>query len=119
LRKENLESGPAFGLTQVGRDGLSALQGAEIPKAFFNSKSSQAADIEQFRKAFPGQNDVWKALKNYALSDLKQAATKSNSVLSDANLQNCMKYRSSALKGLLTDKQLDELRAVAADVRRS
>jgi hypothetical protein len=118
-RKENLESGPAFGLTQMGRDGVPLLQGAEIPKAFFNSKASQAADIAQFDRAFQGDQDAYQALRNYALSDLKQAATRSNGLLSDATLQKWMNSRSGALKGLLTGEQADALNAVAADLHRA
>lgn len=118
-RKDRFDKGPSFNMTQTGRDGMPQLNGAEIPEAYFNSKASQAADIGQFAKSLPGNDDAWQALRNYALSDLLQASQNKNGDLLHSKFSGWTKNRSQALKGLLSQNQFDSLDAVGSDLARA
>lgn len=117
---DRYETGPAKGIWRTGSDGMPVRNGAEIAKGFYNGNASQAADIDQFWKMLPGNEEATGALRNYAMADLLEKSVNKNSgLLSNDKLTGYTNTRSGALKGLLSADDMDALEAVQADLRRS
>lgn len=117
--KDRYESGPAAGLWRTGMDGRPVLNGGEVPKAFFSSKASQAADIDQFTSMLPGNDDALAALRQYGIADLAQQATGPTGNLSFPKTRNWMNQRAEAIPGLYNAEQQQTLGAVRNDLGRA
>jgi len=119
-RKQRFETGPTKGLLDMGTDGLPKKQGAEAFDLFYSPRASQTDDIAALGTAFPGNPEVWNAMRTGAVSDLLGRSINQNTgLLSNAKLHDYTKARSGALKGLLSDEQMGTLEAVKADAMRA
>lgn len=95
-KKARFDSGPQAKMFRQGRDGQNLIQGAEIPREFFNSRVSQVEDAQAFKKLVDSNPDLMQALKGYAVTDAAQQTTK-DGMLSFNKLNNWANQRSGAI----------------------
>ena len=101
-KKARFDTGPQARMFRQGGDGQAAIQGAEIPREFFNSRASQIEDAASFQRLTGGDAGLQKALKSYAMTDMSQQVTK-DGMLSAKKLGDWASARSGALKNTMNE----------------
>lgn len=115
-KKTRFDTGPQARMFREGGDGQAAIQGAEVPREFFNSRASQIEDAQSFKRLIEQNPDLTQALKTYALTDAAQQTTK-DGLLSLAKFDKWMKGHSGALKETMTPSDNALLKEVLQGVR--
>jgi hypothetical protein len=118
-RIDRFETGPMLGLLNKGADGLPNKQGAEAFDALFNSRASQREDIAALGKAFPGNEPVWNAMRQAALSDLLEKTVLQGGNLSHDKLSKYVASRRDAIDGLFSAEQTNTLSNVKNELARA
>lgn len=102
-KKARFDTGPQARMFRQGGDGQPAIQGAEIPREFFNGRASQIEDAQAFKRLTQSNPDLAKALKSYAMTDAAQQTTK-DGMLSANKLNKWIDSRSGALKETMSEQ---------------
>ncbi|RII84352.1 glycoside hydrolase family 104 protein [Neopusillimonas maritima] len=117
---DRFETGPARGMLRQGSDRADYLQGAEIPRAFFNNRPTSLADIRQFGKAVGNRAEATQALRDYAVTGLHDFATKGGTqAFRPTDFKRWLDSHGPALKELFSEKHLKQLGAIADDLTRA
>lgn len=118
-RINRFETGPIRGLLDKGADGLPKKQGAEAFDVLFNSRASQKADIGALANTFPGNEPVWNAMRQAALSDLLEKTVLQGGNLSHDKLSKYVASRRDAIDGLFSAEQNQTLGKVKNELARA
>jgi len=116
MKKQRFDTGPQARMFREGGDGQSAIQGAEIPREFFNSRASQIEDAQSFQRLTQNNPKLIDALKSYAMTDAAQQTTK-DGMLSFAKFNKWMNSRDGALKNTMSDRDQALLKEVLQGVK--
>jgi hypothetical protein len=116
---DRFDTGPSAGIFRTGSDGLPVRQGAEIPRAFVNSKDSQLADVQQLMKMAGGDQQQLNAARQYAMADLAEYAAKDGKAISPAKFDDWTKKRKPMLDALFPDNKVANIEALRDDLLRS
>lgn len=117
-KKARFDTGPQARMFRQGGDGQSAIQGAEIPREFFNSRASQIEDMQAFGRLTKANPELSRALKSYAMTDAA-GQTKASGMLSADKLSKWVKNRHGALKDLMSEQDLALLKTIVKDVKQA
>lgn len=115
-KKAKFDTGPQAGMFRRGGDGAAQLQGAEIPRKFFNSAGSQIEDAQAFKRLAGDQPELVRGLKGYAVTDMAQQTTK-DGMLSASKMEKWLKSRDGALKETFGDSERALINEVFSGVR--
>lgn len=115
-KKARFDTGPQARMFRQGGDGQAAIQGAEIPREFFNARASQIEDAQAFKKLTQNNPELARALKSYAMTDASQQVTK-DGVLSASKLPNWVNSRSGALKETMSEQDMALLNEIVSGVK--
>ena len=115
-KKARFDTGPQARMFRQGGDGQSAIQGAEIPREFFNSRASQIEDAQAFKRLTQENPQLVGALKSYAVTDAAQQTTK-NGMLSFNKFNKWMDSRSGAIKETMSESDRALLKEVLQGVK--
>lgn len=117
-KKLQFDTGPQARMFRRGGDGLPQIQGAEIPRSFFNNKASQIEDAQSFLRLAKKDPALVGDLKRFAMTD---AAGQTDSLgnLTNAKFNRWLDSRSGATGVLFNDSERATLKAVADDLRRA
>lgn len=117
-KKARFDTGPQARMFRKGSDGQTAIQGAEIPREFFNSRASQIEDAKAFQKLTNKNPELATALKSYAVTDAAQQTTK-DGMLSLTKFKRWMDTRSGAIANTTTDQDQALLKEILQGVKAS
>lgn len=117
-KKVRFDTGPQARMFRQGGDGQAAIQGAEIPGQFFNSRGSQIEDALAFQKLTQNNPDLARALKSYAMTDAAQQTTKSG-MLSADKLSKWVNSRHGAIKETLSEQDRALLNEIVRGVKQA
>ncbi len=115
-KKLRFDTGPQARMFRQGGDGQAAIQGAEVPREFFNSRASQIEDAQAFKRLVKDNPDLPGLLKSYAMTDAAQQTDRFG-MLSNAKLGDWLKSRSGAIKQTFTDKEVSLMNEVMGQVK--
>ena len=118
MKKQRFDTGPQARMFRQGSDGQSAIQGAEIPREFFNSRTSQIEDAKAFQRLTQDNPQLVNALKSYAMTDAAQQTTK-DGMLSFNKFDKWMDSRAGAIKNTMTESDQALLKEVLQGVKAS
>jgi hypothetical protein len=117
-KKARFDTGPQARMFRQGGDGQAAIQGAEIPREFFNGRASQIEDAQAFKRLTQGNPQLAKALKSYAITDAAQQTTK-DGMLSASKLTKWADSRSGALKETMSEQDMALLNELIQGVKQA
>lgn len=117
-KKTRFDTGPQARMFRQGGDGQAAIQGAEIPREFFNPRASQVEDAQAFSRLAEGNPELAQALKSYAVTDAAQQTMK-DGTLSYNKFSKWMNSRSGALKESMTPQDQALLKEILQGVKAS
>lgn len=117
-KKTRFDTGPQARMFRQGGDGQAAIQGAEIPREFFNPRSSQVEDAQAFQRLAQGNPELAQALKSYAVTDAAQQTTK-DGALSYNKFSKWLNSRSGAIKETMTPQDQALLKEILQGVKAS
>lgn len=115
-KKARFDTGPQARMFRKGSDGQTAIQGAEIPREFFNSRASQVEDAQAFQKLTNKNPELATALKSYAVTDAAQQTTR-DGALSLTKFKRWMDTRRGAITNTMTEQDQALLREVLQGVK--
>lgn len=117
-KKARFDTGPQARMFRQGGDGQAAIQGAEIPREFFNARASQIEDAKAFKKLTQNNPELARALKSYAMTDAAQQTTKSG-MLSADKLSKWANSRHGALKETMSEQDIALLNEIVLGVKQA
>lgn len=117
-KKYRFDTGPQARIFRQGSDGQAAIQGAEIPREFFNSRASQIQDAQAFNRLAQNDPTLVQALKSYAVTDASKQVTK-DGAFSYNKLLKWMESRSGALNETLSSSDRALLGEILSGVKAS
>jgi hypothetical protein len=117
-KKLQFDTGPQARMFRRGGDGLPQIQGAEIPRSFFNNKVSQVEDAQSFLRLTKKDPALVGDLKRFAMTDAA-GQTDSMGTLTNAKFNRWLDSRSGATGVLFNESERATLKAVADDLRRA
>lgn len=117
-KEARFKTGPQAALFRKGGDGLPMIEGAEVPRRFFNGNASQAADAESFRRLVANDPRLMTELKRYAVSDAASQTDRFGN-LTNAKFNRWLESRSGAIGQTFTEQERAWLKAIAEDLRRT
>lgn len=115
-KKARFDTGPQARMFRQGGDGQTAIQGAEIPREFFNNRASQIDDSLAFKRLAENNPQLSQALKSYAMTDAAQQTTK-DGMLSATKLTQWVNSRHGALRETMSEQDRALLNEIVAGVR--
>jgi hypothetical protein len=118
VKKSQFNTGPQSSMFRRGGDGMPQIQGAEIPRAFFNNRASQVEDAQAFLRLTNRDPSLLGDLKRFAITD---AAGQTDSLgnLTNAKFNRWLTSRSGATGVIFNESERATLKAVADDLRRA
>jgi hypothetical protein len=117
-KKARFDTGPQARMFRRGGDGQAAIQGAEIPREFFNGRASQIEDAQAFKRLTQNDPQLSQALKSYAMTDAAQQTTK-DGMLSANKLTKWADNRSGALKETMSEQDMALLNELVGGVQQA
>jgi uncharacterized protein YidB (DUF937 family) len=120
LKREEIErfgTGPQRGMFRLGGDGQPALQGAEIPPAFFNANRGQVENMRAFKRLVGDDPALLTPeMKSYALTDALRTANQAGELT--GGFGKWTRNRAGALKELFDEGEQSTIREVRKAVDR-
>lgn len=117
-KEQRFKTGPQAALFRRGGDNLPMVEGAEVPRRFFNGNASQTADAESFRRLVANDPRMMDELRRFAVSDAASQTDRFGN-LTNAKFNRWLESRSGAIGGTFTEQQRAWLKSIAEDLRRS
>lgn len=118
-KEQQFKTGPQAGLFRRGSDNLPMIEGAEVPRKFFNANASQVSDAQSFRRLVQDDPQMMAELRRFAVSDAAASASSRNGNLTNAAFNRWLDSRAGAIGETFTPQQRTWLKAIAEDLRRA
>lgn len=110
------ETGPQYQMFRKGADGLPAIQGAEIPRKFYNGNASQVEDMQSLKRLLGNRQDLLAEMKRYAITEGANTSNAAGDLTS--KFTDWLLSRSGANRQLFDSGELATLQEVGKAVER-